>query len=240
MYYLLSSIGFGIYYLLSLIISTLWYIVYSIISLMLWTFNTYCEICYSYFLLILGLYFFFVEALGEHSKLTKITESVVYGVLGIGVCAFATAINVFESIQGFFNVEVLTLEQIMNGVLEALCLQSYLILAQTLALGWNNPKQCLAMLHEEFIAIDEPPELFQERVNRVKLRRWREKCSKLRFSIDDAVLVNMETGWAAGTVIGLWDYGHSYRVRLNNDIEVWADIDKDVCIKTNSCLVCRR
>jgi Cobalamin synthesis protein cobW C-terminal domain len=61
-------------------------------------------------------------------------------------------------------------------------------------------------------------------LNPVEIREAFTSCtaSQLRFSIGSAVMAKREKSYERGTVIGQWDEGNPYRIRLDSGIEVWA------------------
>ena len=55
---------------------------------------------------------------------------------------------------------------------------------------------------------------------------------ELRFKVGSRVKCRVDSGWAEGVVLKIWDDGNPYRVRLNKDkVEVWAPLDEDVYIR---------
>ena len=57
------------------------------------------------------------------------------------------------------------------------------------------------------------------------------KAGDLRFKVGDSVFANTEVGYQRGKVIALWDEGNPYRVKLENDNEVWGPVDEDFYIR---------
>eukprot|EP00929_Paragymnodinium_shiwhaense_P103741 TRINITY_DN6744_c0_g1_i1.p1 TRINITY_DN6744_c0_g1~~TRINITY_DN6744_c0_g1_i1.p1 ORF type:complete len:419 (+),score=82.23 TRINITY_DN6744_c0_g1_i1:216-1472(+) len=53
----------------------------------------------------------------------------------------------------------------------------------------------------------------------------------LRFKIGEKVLAATETGFDQGTIIRHWDETNAYRIRLDDDDEVWAPADEDCFIR---------
>ena len=65
------------------------------------------------------------------------------------------------------------------------------------------------------------------------LREGFEKCKApdtLRFKVGDDVEANVGK-WTPGKVIKIWDEGNAYRIKLENDREVWAGQDVDMLIR---------
>lgn len=57
------------------------------------------------------------------------------------------------------------------------------------------------------------------------------KAEPLRFVVGTKVFVNLEAGYAPGTIVNQWDDGNAYRVRVDNGLFVWAPEDIDDYIK---------
>jgi len=53
----------------------------------------------------------------------------------------------------------------------------------------------------------------------------------LRFKVSDKVLARVTGGFKAGKVIGLWNEGRPYRIRLEDGTEVWGPDDSDLFVK---------
>ena len=55
---------------------------------------------------------------------------------------------------------------------------------------------------------------------------------ELRFAIGDRVQANCgPNGWLRGQVIGLWDEGNAYRIRLDNGEDIWGGLDTDELVR---------
>ena len=54
---------------------------------------------------------------------------------------------------------------------------------------------------------------------------------ELRFKVGDKVRCIIKSGWKPGKVVGLWDDGNAYKVRLDMGTHVWAPIDDDSFVK---------
>lgn len=50
---------------------------------------------------------------------------------------------------------------------------------------------------------------------------------ELRFKVGTPVRANVDQGWTNGTVLGQWDEGNPYRIKLEDGTEVWAPEDTD-------------
>jgi len=70
-------------------------------------------------------------------------------------------------------------------------------------------------------------------VNKMGIEAGFRNCiaAPLRWQVGQRVKANVSTGYEAGTVIKCWDQGNAYRVRLDDNVEVWAPIDVDNFIK---------
>ncbi|KAI9030625.1 CobW/HypB/UreG, nucleotide-binding domain-containing protein [Hyaloraphidium curvatum] len=71
-------------------------------------------------------------------------------------------------------------------------------------------------------------------LDRERLSRGFEACrvpADLRFPLGARVRCIVRAGWRKGTVIGLWDGGNAYRVKLDAGHDVWAPEDDDSYVR---------